>query len=148
MGPQRGIRDPDEDAQAASPDGPVPAEESTAGGSGGPLTSDPGPRQLLTPPVLLTPVARYPSEGYQVALDRGMLTPRLRIEAAEGRVLLKVLVRADGSVGAVEVAEGSGSRLLDDAAVRAAGGWVFAPATRDGQPIEAWALVPIRFIVP
>ena len=119
----------------------------TAGEPGGPST---GPAQVpaLTPPVLLTPVAGYPAEGYQVMLDRTILTPRLRVEAAQGRVVLRILVRADGSVEQVNVVESSGSPVLDEAAVRAATGWSFVPATRDGQPVESWAIIPIRFVVP
>jgi len=103
---------------------------------------------VLTAPVLLTPVAGYPAEGYRMELDRSILTARLRVEAAQGRVVLRILVRSDGSVGQVKVVESSGSPVLDDAAVRAATSWTFAPATRDGQPVEAWAIIPIQFVVP
>src|SRR5206468_1880890 len=98
--------------------------------------------------VLLTPVAGYPAGGYRVAIDRSVLTLQLRVEAAQGRVVLRILVRPDGSIGQVAIAESSGSPVLDEAAVRAAAEWVFVPATRDSQPVEAWAIVPIRFVVP
>jgi len=102
----------------------------------------------LTAPVLLTPVAGYPAEGYRVVLDRSTLTAGVRTEAAQGRVVLRILVRSDGSVGQVNLVESSGYPALDEAAVRAAALWRFAPATRDGQPVEAWAVIPIRFVVP
>src|SRR2546427_2142838 len=102
----------------------------------------------LTAPVLLTPVAGYPAEGYRVVLDRSTLTAGARTEAAQGRVVLRILVRSDGSVGQVDLVESSGYPALDEAAVRAAALWRFTPATRDGQPVEAWAVIPIRFIVP
>jgi len=103
---------------------------------------------VLTPPVLLTPVAGYPDGGYRVALDRSVLTPQLRVEAAQGRVTLRLLVRSDGSVAQVNVFESSGSQVLDEAAVNAAVKWRFAPASRDGQPVESWAIIPIRFVIP
>jgi len=103
---------------------------------------------VLTPPVLLTPVAGYPAGGYRVTLDHSILTPQLRIDAAEGRVVLRILVQSDGSAGQVSVVESSGSPVLDEAALRAAAEWAFAPATRDGQPVEAWAIIPVRFVVP
>ena len=103
---------------------------------------------FLTPPVLLTPVAGYPAGGYRVVLDRSVLTPQLRVEAAQGRVVLRMLVRSDGSVAQVNVVESSGSQVLDEAAVNAAVKWRFAPASRDGQPVESWAIIPIRFVIP
>jgi len=103
---------------------------------------------FLTPPVLLTPVAGYPAGGYRVVLDRSVLTPQLRVEAAQGRVVLRMLVRSDGSVAQVNVVESSGSQVLDEAAVNAAVKWRFAPASRDGQPVESWAVIPIRFVIP
>ena len=102
----------------------------------------------LTAPVLLTPVAGYPAEGYRVKVDRSILTAQMRVEAAQGRVVLRILVRSDGSVGQVNLVESSGYPALDEAAVRAAALWRFTPATRDGQPVDAWAMIPIRFVVP
>ena len=103
---------------------------------------------VLTPPVLLTPAAGYPAGGYRVTLDRSALTPQLRAEGAQGRVILKVLVRTDGTAASVEVFGSSGDPALDAAAIRAARNWNFLPATRDGVPIEAWAMIPVRFVVP
>ncbi len=145
-GPRR-IRDPWAGAE------PAPSGERQAGDEPGiqPLSPQAGTivrAPVVTPPLLQTPVAGYPVEGYRVVVDRSMLTPRLRFEAAQGRVMLKVLVHADGSVGSVEVTESSGILVLDQAAVRQASTWEFAPATRDGQPIEAWALISVRFVVP
>jgi TonB family protein len=104
---------------------------------------------LLTPPVLLfVGLPRYPVEGYRVVVDHSAsTTPGVGIDAAEGRVRLKILVRADGSVGGVEVAQSSGKPFLDAAAMGEASRWRFAPATRDGQPIDAWALVPLLFVL-
>jgi protein TonB len=103
---------------------------------------------LLTPPVLLSEGSlRYPDEAYRIVVDHSAVAPGIEIDAAEGRVGLKILVRADGSVGGVEVAQSSGRSFLDAAAVREVSRWKFAPATRDGQPIDAWALVPLLFVL-
>jgi TonB family protein len=103
---------------------------------------------LLTPPVLLWVGSRlYPAEGYRIVVDHSAYTPGIEIDAAEGRVVLKILVRADGSVGGVEVAQSSGRSVLDATAVREVSPWKFTPATRDGQPIDAWALVPLLFVL-
>lgn len=107
------------------------------------------PVAVLTPPVLLNvPAAASLSDEYRILLPSGALTPQVVRDALQGRVVLRILVLADGRVGRVEVAVSSGSIALDDAAVAAARSWRFAPATRDGQPIDAWALTPVRFVVP
>ncbi len=102
---------------------------------GPPLDSfDTGP-QLETLAYAEHPAPRYP----RTALRAG----------DEGRVLLKVLVGPDGRPQQVLVERGSGHRDLDKAArdqVLAA--WRFHPATRDGQAVAAWALVPIDFVLP
>ncbi|HEX5961073.1 MAG TPA: energy transducer TonB [Rhodanobacteraceae bacterium] len=64
----------------------------------------------------------------------------------EGTVLLKVLVDTHGKPERVVVSRSSGSRVLDEAALRhVLAAWRFHPAIRDGHAIEAWALVPVRF---
>jgi TonB family protein len=90
---------------------------------------------------------RYPVEGYRIIVDHSASAPGVGLDAAEGRVELKILVRTDGSVGDVEVAQSSGRSFLDRAAVGEVSQWKFAPATRDGQPIDAWALVPLVFVL-
>ncbi len=103
---------------------------------------------ILRPPVLLAGLPpEYPSNGYHVVLDRSSLTPLLQVEATEGRVTLRLLVVANGGVDRVEVTVSSGVEILDQAAVTTVGGWRFVPATRDGQPIDAWVVIPIRFVV-
>ncbi len=59
---------------------------------------------------------------------------------------LRVMVRADGTVARVELAESSGHDVLDDSAVETVRTkWRFEPARRDGVAFESWVLVPIRF---
>ncbi len=110
--------------------------------------STPARVPILRPPVLLVgPPPEYPSNGYQVVLNRSSLTPRLKVEATEGRVILRLLVLAAGGVDRVEVSVSSDVKILDQAAATAVLAWRFAPATRDGQAIDAWVVVPIRFVV-
>ncbi len=136
------------------PDGGSGAVEHGAAGEqatapGGEARSDSDHTPVLAPPVLVSRGSSgYPSEGYRIVLDRNALTPRLRVEAAQGLVVLRVLVRRDGSVAQAEVMRSSGVPALDAAALRSAATWNFTPATRDGTPIEAWVLIPVRFVVP
>lgn len=135
---------PHPETEPRSVPAPVPAADPSA-------TAVPAPSReaVLTPPVPLgQPSPQYPSEGFRLVLEHGSLTPQLRVEAAQGRVVLRLLVLKDGSVGRVEVAAPSGSAALDQAAVAAARLWRFVPATRDGVPIDAWVVIPVRFVVP
>lgn len=58
---------------------------------------------------------------------------------------MRVLVKADGTAGAVDVKTSSGFPLLDSAAKSAVESWRFNPATTDGKPVAEWHLVPIVF---
>lgn len=63
----------------------------------------------------------------------------------QGTVLVRVEVGADGVPTSVEVAQRSGSRDLDRAAVNAVRQWRFQPAQRDGQAVTGVVTVPIDF---
>jgi periplasmic protein TonB len=63
----------------------------------------------------------------------------------EGVVLLRVTISASGKVSRANVFESSGHRQLDEAARVAVSRWEFAPASRDGQPVEWTARLPVRF---
>lgn len=90
----------------------------------------------------------YPGGALSLTLKRQDLgAGALAVTAAEGLVQLRALVRADGSVGTVEVTVSSGSTALDRAASAAVRQWEFAPATRDGTPIDAYVTLRIRYVV-
>ncbi len=103
---------------------------------------------VLRPPSFLVGAPPdYPPDGYKVALNRSSLTPQLQVHAAQGRVVLRLLVLPHGTVDRVNVVVSSGFDVLDRAAVTAASLWRFTPATRDGEPIKAWVLIPVRFVI-
>lgn len=77
------------------------------------------------------PAPRYPPE----ALRRNV----------GGSVRVLATVAPDGSVERMELAQGSGNRELDRAAMEAVRRWRFQPATRDGQPVTATVIVPLEF---
>lgn len=78
-----------------------------------------------------TPAPRYPRR----ALRRG----------DSGTVLVRAQIGPDGVPTSVDVAQGSGSRDLDRAAVDAVERWRFHPATQDGRPTVGTVVVPISF---
>ena len=94
-----------------------------------------GPPQLATLAYDVYPPPRYPRQ----ALRNG----------DTGTVVLRVLVDAQGWPKEVEIETSSGHRELDRAArAQVLSKWRFHPATRQGRPIPAYALVPIGFNLP
>ena len=86
----------------------------------------------LTPPRPSGPIApRYPESA--------------RASGAQGTTLLKLHVRADGSVDAVIVERSSGHVDLDAAAVQAVKPSRFEPARRGGDAVDQWVILPVRF---
>jgi len=83
------------------------------------------------PVAVSRPAPRYPRE----ALNRNI----------GGIVRVEVVVGPNGNVERMELAESSGDRFLDRAAMEAVRRWRFIPATRDGQPVTASVVVPLEF---
>ncbi len=71
------------------------------------------------------------------------LTARRR--GYEGRVLLSVLVRADGACGDVTLKQSSGHALLDSSALDTVKRWRFQPARHGATPVESRVDVPVIF---
>jgi len=61
----------------------------------------------------------------------------------EGRVLLRLLVGADGRVKDAAVVEGVA--MLNAAALEAARGAIFRPALQQHRPVAVWVEVPVQF---
>ncbi len=71
--------------------------------------------------------------------------PQAQRQGWEGKVILRVRVLANGTVGGVEVKQSSGRRILDEAAANTVKSWMFSPTKRGNTPIDGWATVPIEF---
>jgi protein TonB len=78
-----------------------------------------------------TPAPRYPPQ----ALRRG----------ERGTVVVRAEIGPDGVPTSVSIVTGSGSRLLDRAAVDGVRRWRFRPAQANGQPTVGTVTVPIEF---
>src|SRR5262249_37079939 len=64
----------------------------------------------------------------------------------QGAVFLEVVVNADGTVGDVRVARSLDPLYgLDEACIRAAKMWRFAPGMRDGQPVPVLVTIEMTF---
>ncbi len=63
----------------------------------------------------------------------------------QGKVLLNVAVKIDGTAAAVQISRSSGSSALDEAALEAVKLWKFIPARRGGEIVQANVIVPVEF---
>ena len=63
----------------------------------------------------------------------------------EGYVKVKMLVRADGTIGEVSVLDAQPTGLFDAAALKAIPHWRFQPGVIDGQAVPSWVVTTIRF---
>lgn len=71
-------------------------------------------------------------------------TEEARRRSLTGEVLLEIVVRRDGSVGDVRLLRGLGSGL-DQRATEAVRQWKFAPARRQGTPVDVIVEVAVEF---
>jgi len=68
-----------------------------------------------------------------------------RNQGIEGRVVVNVLVSAQGTVKTISVGQSSGSRLLDKAALQTVKKWRFHPVLHNGKAVPSSETVPIVF---
>lgn len=68
-----------------------------------------------------------------------------RKQGIEGRVVVNVLVSAQGTVKTISVGQSSGSRLLDNAALQTVKKWRFHPVLHNGKAVPSSETVPIVF---
>lgn len=68
-----------------------------------------------------------------------------RRRGIEGRVVLSVLVRTDGTSGGVTLKQSSSHAVLDTSALDTVRRWRFLPARRGATPVESRVDVPIVF---
>lgn len=90
-----------------------------------PVSSDHGPRlsEHATP--------TYPREALRAGIT--------------GSVRVRIAIDAQGNVVDVSIVHGSGSGLLDRAALDAVRGWHYQPAIQGGQPVPSTVEVPVDF---
>ncbi|HKC45137.1 MAG TPA: TonB family protein [Burkholderiales bacterium] len=117
-------------APAPPPEPPKEAE------SPPPPTAIVAPEPPVTPPSFMAAYLDNPAPAYPAA------SRRMR---EEGKVVLRVLVSAEGLPEKVELRTSSGSARLDGAALEAVQRWKFVPARQGDRPVAAWVLVPISF---
>ena len=65
----------------------------------------------------------------------------------QGKIVLRVLIGADGIPQKVEIKQSSGFERLDRQAVDTVSRWRFVPGTRNGVPEAMWFNVPFNFVL-
>lgn len=115
----------------------------------------PAPPAPVAPPSAPAPAA--PPSGGAVELPSSnaayLNNPRpsypsiSRRMGEQGKVLLRVLVNANGLPEQIEIKESSGFDRLDRAALNAVQRWKFVPGKRNGVPEAMWNIVPVNFVL-
>jgi TonB family protein len=77
--------------------------------------------------------------------ERPVYPRRAREQGWHGRVILRLLISAHGTVEASAIHQSSGYQLLDDNAMNAATQWTFQPAKNGGFPVASTVNIPIQF---
>ncbi len=127
--------------QAITPPTPAPAAEPEPVVEPTPPPVAAAPAPAAAPPAVVEP--RYDAAYLNNPKPR---YPRVSRRLGEqGKVLLRVLVSADGKAKEVRLHRSSGYKRLDEAARDAVTQWRFVPARRGDEAVEGWFVVPIEF---
>ena len=107
---------------------------------------------LVGAATLASPTTRAGNDVPDVApsyarLSAPVYPKALAEQRVEGTVLLRVAVGADGKPGAIDLDPTSPAlpAALNEAAIAAVRNWTFNPATKDGKPVPAQVVVPVKF---
>jgi protein TonB len=73
--------------------------------------------------------------------------PASRRAGEQGKVVVRVLIGADGTAREAELRQSSGFDRLDRAAVDTVRKWRYVPGKRNGVPEAMWFDVPINFVL-
>lgn len=106
-----------------------------------PPAAAPAPAPVAAEPVIVPPRIDASYRG-----NPEPVYPRMSLRLnEEGTVLLRIFVKADGTVGEVVVLESSGFSRLDQAARSTVKNWKLIPARRGDEPFATWYNLPVPF---
>lgn len=124
----------DENATRRAPDKPVTAAPSVSQSSvAAGVDSAPTVDADYKAAYLNNPKPPYPAAAFKMRI--------------EGTVVLKALVKPDGTCGEVLLGKSSGNDLLDRSALETVALWKFTPAKSQGKEVSQWVSIPITFSV-
>jgi len=109
-----------------------------------PLASPAPPAPPAPPPV--PPRVELPSsDAAHLNNPKPVYPPMSKRLGEQGKVIVRALIGADGSVEQASVRQSSGFDRLDAAALKTAQSWRYAPGTRGGVPVAMWHDIPIIY---
>jgi len=143
------VTTPTEVAQAA-PVAPVSAPTAPTPPAPTRVEEPPAPTRVEAPPAPAPVTAPSRTDvsipaSYSASNQKPIYPNMSKRLGEQGTVVLRVLVKADGSAGEVEVKSSSSYPRLDQAAIDAVKTWRFNPAKIDGKATDEWYQVPIPF---
>jgi periplasmic protein TonB len=143
-------------AVAKAPDKPAPQPLAIQD----PTPSPNAPTGVVTPPLPPAPVAVAPvappappavqlpsSDADYLQNPKPAYPPISRRLGEQGKVIVRVLIGADGQAKKTEIRQSSGFDRLDQAAVTTVMRWRYVPGKRGGVAEEMWFNVPINFVL-
>jgi protein TonB len=105
---------------------------------------------MATPPAapVAPPRLELPSSDAQYLQNPKPAYPAISKRLGEqGKVVVHVLIGADGIAQKAEIRQSSGFERLDQAALRTVLAWRYVPGKRGGVPEAMWFNVPINFVL-
>jgi protein TonB len=87
------------------------------------------------------------SEADYLQNPKPVYPPLSRRLGEQGRVMVRVLIAADGTVQSASLARSSGFNRLDEAAMAAVLKWRFVPGKRGGVAEAMWHQIPVNFVL-
>jgi periplasmic protein TonB len=112
------------------------------GDSGGGTVQETKPEPKPEPLPVLTEAAPLPSAAREF---QPPYPPQLLRLNVEGKAVVRVLIGTDGRVKQVAIIAADDPLFADATERQAKRRWRFKPATRDGQPVETWKQMTVRF---
>ncbi len=121
-----------------------PAASDLEKSSSNSVVASPGSNGLGPPQAERSVVTRFVQVRYAYS-PKPEYPDGARREGKEGRVLLRVLVDAEGRSKSIQVTGSSGNEALDQSAAEAIKRWRFSPARYGDEPVASWVRIPIDF---
>lgn len=94
------------------------------------------------------PKIELPSSSADYLQNPKLVYPPLSKRLGEqGKVMVRVLIAADGTVQSATLAQSSGFTRLDESAMAAVLKWRFVPGKRNGVAEAMWHQIPVNFVL-
>ncbi len=114
---------------------------------GAPVAPVPAAAPAVLPVPAPTPLQLPSSDADYLLNPRPVYPPVSKRLGEQGKVVVRVLIGADGTAQRAEIRQSSGFDRLDHAALNTALKWRYVPGKRGGVPEAMWFNIPISFVL-